>query len=272
MALFKLQNKLKNDNYSKLAYEFAERDSIFIIENIIPKLDKMKDGEIIEIGNDYSLAESKTYNIGGSNCSDEPIRNAYDFEQSLQFISYYRRTYRDSLIRNGSINYMQIGGVNYDDYYNMITSNYSALEYDPDSNTNTIYRILLSIPDSVVDEIVIKPGLKAIFQMTFACTLLNTCINIFSDAFMNKAIETLGDNLLRKSIQNGEKLLTNVANYATNTQSSFSMYCNQATMQNPRFGYKATFKKSSSLKNIITNNKTIVIDIDTYYKINNKIN
>ena len=267
MGLFKLQDKTKSDNYSKLAYEIAEKDSIFIIENIIPKLDKMEDGEIIEIDNDCSLIESKIYNIAGSRCSNEPMRNIHDFEQSLQFISYYRRAHRDSLIKNGSINYMQIGGSNYDDYYNIVTSNYSALEYDPDTNTNTIYRILLSIPDSVLNEIVFKPGLKAILQATFACTLFNTCINIFSDAFMNKAIETLGDNLLKKSIQNGEKLLTNVANYATNTQSSFSMYCNQATMQNPRFGYKATFKKSSSLKNIITNNKTIVIDIDTYYKI-----
>lgn len=41
MGFFKFQNKIKNDDYIKLAYILAEKDSNYIIENIIPRLDEM---------------------------------------------------------------------------------------------------------------------------------------------------------------------------------------------------------------------------------------
>lgn len=233
----------------------------------------MEYGESIDLSdiNKWSLSESKIY-IAGSSCSTDLIRNENDFEQAIQFISYYKRAHIDSLIRNGSMNYMQIGGSNYDDYYNMVTSNYSALKYKPNMNSNTIYKITLTVPDLVLDEIVLKPGLKAVFHGILSSTLLNVCINIFSDVFMTKAIETLGEISLKKSIENGEALVTNVINYTNNAKSSFSLYCNQATIQNPKFGYKAIVRKTDMFKNVFYNNsRTIVIDIDAYYKINNKI-
>lgn len=265
MSLYKFNKiDISTQDYIDYSYDLAKNESLLMINEVIPKLLLLEDGESLDLANLSPLSESV---FRKNNYLKIPLSED-DFYKSMNHLSYYKRTYVDNLMYNGSINCIEFGGRNFDDEYNIVNSRYKANKFDPQNNTNTIYTIEIAVPESIISNGIIKPGINMSISMGLSFVLYTIATNIFSDLFISKVIESMLDKEIPESIKNGAKMITN-HNYLKNTTTSaFALFCEEATSHNTKFAYTIETRLMHGIKGNLNlyRNRILELEIKSYYK------
>lgn len=266
MGLFKLEEtkKVDLDVCYELLAKLAYNDACLIINEILPKLENLDEGISINL-EDLSLIESDIL-INGKKYLTTKLSER-DFYESINHLSYYKRAFTDNLISNGAINSSEYGGVKFDYEYNLTNAVYSVQEYDSKSNTNTLYRISINIPDELISSGIIKPGMKSLLYMGFSLALFGVSINIFSDRFIEAISYPIIYKTAEKSVNSGSEAIHNLIDINDTTKSAFSLLCREATKSNSKFVYTAEVKYNNIIKSaILKSSRELILEIKSYYK------